>query len=61
MANSGTKPPPNQRGTRNDECGMTMRKQRRQVAATDRQIDESMYEMHGLTKKETRIVEGKHR
>jgi len=30
----------------------------RQIAATDRQIDELVYELYGLTKEEVRIVEG---
>jgi predicted nucleic acid-binding Zn-ribbon protein len=30
----------------------------RQMAATDKQIDSLVYELYGLTKEETRIVEG---
>jgi hypothetical protein len=30
----------------------------RQIAAADRQIDELVYELYGLTKDEIRIVEG---
>ena len=30
----------------------------RQIAATDRQIDEMVYELYGLTKDEIRVVEG---
>ena len=30
----------------------------RQIAATDRQIDDLVYELYGLTKDEIRIVEG---
>jgi hypothetical protein len=30
----------------------------RQIAATDRQIDELVYELYGLTEEEIRIVEG---
>jgi len=31
----------------------------RQIAATDRQIDELVCELYGLTEDETRLVEGK--
>jgi len=34
------------------------RKKKRQIAATDKQIDQLVYELHGLTKEEIRIVEG---
>jgi len=30
----------------------------RQIAATDKQIDQLVYELHGLTEEKTRIVEG---
>ena len=30
----------------------------RQIAATDRQIDEHVYELYGLTEDEIRVVEG---
>jgi len=30
----------------------------RQIAATDKQIDELVYELYGLTKDEIRVVEG---
>jgi len=30
----------------------------RQIAATDKQIDELVYELYGLTKAEIRVVEG---
>ena len=31
---------------------------KRQIAATDKQIDQLVYELHGLTEEEIRIVEG---
>jgi len=31
----------------------------RQIAATDRQIDQLVYELYGLTEEEIRIVEGR--
>jgi hypothetical protein len=31
----------------------------RQIQATDKQIDQLVYELYGLTKKEIRIVEGR--
>jgi len=34
------------------------KKRRRQVAATDKQIDQLVYEFHGLAEDEIRIVEG---
>jgi hypothetical protein len=30
----------------------------RQIAATDRQVDELVYELYGLTEEEVRIMEG---
>jgi len=33
-------------------------KRNRQIAATDKQIDELVYELYGLTKDEIRVVEG---
>ena len=32
---------------------------KREIAATDRQIDALVYELYGLTEEEIRIVEGK--
>lgn len=37
---------------------MRMTEKMRQIAATDRQIDELVFELCGLTKDEIRIVEG---
>jgi hypothetical protein len=37
---------------------MTMRETRRQITATDKQIDALAYELYGLTEDESRIVEG---
>jgi hypothetical protein len=34
------------------------RKEKRQIAATDRQIDQLVYELYGLMEKEIGIVEG---
>jgi hypothetical protein len=34
------------------------RKEKRQIAATDRQIDQLVYELHGLTGEEISFVEG---
>jgi len=33
---------------------------KRQIAATDKEIDDLVYELYGLTEEDRRIVEGKH-
>jgi len=42
---------------RNAVSGMKMRERIRQIAGTDKQIDELVYELHGLTEVEIGVAE----
>lgn len=48
-------------GMLNDECGMAMQERTQQIAATDKQLDQLVHKLCGLTEDEIRIVEGRER